>query len=92
MNDECNIKIDFDRHLSELIDVWKKKNTNDRKKLVLYYGDIIKTNEGYFVVGDNEPNGMIAGKFALHKIKDDEIEDYLKNTGGNIIELNRIRL
>lgn len=92
-NDECNIKIDCDRHLSELIDRWNKKNSKDWGELVFYYGDIIKANDGYYVLGDNEPNGVIAGKFAFHKIRNDEVADYLKSsnkTEKDIIELNKV--
>lgn len=92
-NDECNIKINFNDHISKLIEVWNKRNTKDYGKCILYYGDIIKTNDGYYVVGDNEPGGMIASQFAFHKINENEIEDYLKRsskTEKDIIELNTV--
>ncbi|MBR4316265.1 MAG: hypothetical protein IKP65_04770 [Alphaproteobacteria bacterium] len=92
-NDECNIEIDFDRHLSELVDRWNKKNSKDWGELVFYYGDIIKTNDGYYVLGDNEPCGMIAGQVAFHKIRNDEVADYLKSskkTEKDIIELDKV--
>ena len=47
-NDECNIEIDFDRRLSELVDRWNKKNSKDWGKLVFCYGDIIKKSKWLF--------------------------------------------
>lgn len=67
------------------------KNYNDLydelKQKTFYYGDIIKTKEGYFILGDGDPN---EGKMAFHKINcnENELNEYLVKEKQSLIILS----